>query len=258
MPFAGAALAAPVRAESMGRVHEVMGRAAEAADAVGDDAVARVARSEFQLEELPRATVDRFLQDFRSSLVWTDEGNCFNRAMWGAHRLNTTVGIGTSPLHDTFAGAIAIRHHMHAGPDYTGGFHATLAVNVQGEGVMVADLLPGSAELVPYAQWAKGREADTFLLRPWAGSGIEVYAGGPKRSEYVTRPYFEWAEGELLKSWEKYTRVEAAAGAADAAAGAADAVKGAANGLHGPAAKLLIAAGVLGAVGVGALMFKDR
>ena len=94
------------------------------------------------------------------------------------------------------------------------------------------------------------------MIRPWAGSGIETYAGGPKRSSYVTRPYFEWAKGELGTSWSKYTTLEGAGGAADAVAGAAEHA-GWWSGLPG-AGKAAIVAGGVAAVAIGAKLIHDR
>ncbi len=185
----------------------VLGAAADAARTVGDDALARVARHPFQMAHHPAPVIDELLRDMRAHLAWIDEGNCYNRAMYGAHLLAQRTGIGTSPLADTFAAAIAVSPHLHTGGGYTGGFHAALAVRIQGRaGIQIIDPLPGNVPIRDYATWLRDNapinnaatmsaHPEQRVLRPWAGTGL--WDGMQYRSTWVGAPYFEDAARRL-------------------------------------------------------------
>lgn len=178
-------------------VMHVLGEAGAVAAEVGDSALQAVARRPFQLAEHTPETI-QFVQDqMRHHLAWVDEGNCYNRAMYGAHLLSQETGIGRSPLEHTFAGAIAVSPHLHDGGTYTGGFHAALAVRVQGrDGVQIIDLLPQHPDLESLASWT--RHPEPLLLHPWAGTGL--WDGVGYRSTWVGAPYFEDAAARLTSS----------------------------------------------------------
>ena len=206
MPFPGDIVEAGARVASMRSVSRVLGRAERAAAAVGDDVLIANARRPFELQALSEPQLHRFLARYRRDLVWIDEGNCFNRAMYGAHLLGDMTGVGRSPLADTFAGAIAVHAYRHEGATYTGGFHAALMVRVQGmPEPQVIDLLSGNPTLVPRSQWYAGSAGTTEVIRPFAGTG--VWNGVAHRDTWVGPSYFRFARGMLHDSWQRHVAV---------------------------------------------------
>jgi hypothetical protein len=119
------------------------GASSEALDA-GVDVLVAKARAPFWMVEVDHGTVSRFIDRFQDTALWVDEGNCFNRAMLGAHMLDDMAGLRASAAGDAFVAGIAISRH-HVGPNYTGGFHAAVAVKLPHlDELMVIDPLPGS------------------------------------------------------------------------------------------------------------------
>lgn len=208
---ATSAARAATNSGSAAAIGRVLGRAADAARSVGDEALEAAARQPFRLLEHSEGQIQALIADMRASLAWVDEGNCFNRAMYGAHLLGQRSGTGLSPLADEFAAAVAVSPHLHDGGTYTGGFHAAMAVRVRGrEGLQVIDLLEGHASLEPLATWT--RHPDPLVLRPWAGTGI--WDGVSRRSTWVGAPYFDDAERRLAASLTADTSSAAAGPAA--------------------------------------------
>lgn len=186
----------------------VLGRARDAAALVGDEALAAVAREPFDMVPITQAQFDWVVARGEDSLVYVDDGSCFNRAMKLLHELNQRLRVGTSPLDDRFAGAIAVNPKIAAhttGPEaYTGGFHAAFAARVIGhDEVQIADLLKGYPRQESVSDWAKRRiakEGDVRLLRPWSGTGL--WNGVRDRSEWVGPGYFDGAIEHLNGAWD--------------------------------------------------------
>ena len=74
-----------------------------------------------------------------------------------------------------------------------------LAVRTRDGVLRVVDRLPGRGPgLDTFEEFAsRAPEGDTFLVRPWAGSGVTG------RSEHVSRPFFEHATAQLTDTWDR-------------------------------------------------------
>lgn len=172
------------------------GASAKALDA-GVDVLVANARAPFTLLDVDLGTLSRFIDRFQDTALWVDEGNCFNRAMLGAHMLDGMVGLGATPASDAFVAGIAISRH-HVGPNYVGGFHAAVAVKLPYvDELMVIDPLPGSPRMQPLSSWS--RDPEPLLLRPFAGTGL--WDGVGYRSSWVGSGYFDGARDLLSQTW---------------------------------------------------------
>lgn len=203
MPIAGDVITAAARRAAGTTIDRVFERAAARAAAAGPERLAAHARGPFELVELSPGQLDRFSERFARAAVWVDEGNCFNRAMLGAHLLDGQLQLAAGPLDDSFAGAIAVSRHRHLGGGYDGGFHAALAVRLRGETqLQVLDLLPGNPPLQALSRWSP--DPDPLVLRPWAGTGL--WNGVSHRSEWVGEGYFAFARDQLRATWDDAER----------------------------------------------------
>jgi hypothetical protein len=179
----------------LGRVFD---RAIGAARTAGPEVLEATARRPFELLEVDHGTLSRFIDRFRGSILWTDEGNCFNRAMAGAHMLDEMVGLGAAPTSDAFTAAIAVNRHFNAA-GYDAGFHAAVAVRPRwSPDVLVVDPLPGNRTLQPLRRWS--HDPEPMLLRPFAGTGL--WDGVGYRSTWVGDQYFAGARELLHQTWD--------------------------------------------------------
>jgi hypothetical protein len=155
------------------------------------------ARAPFDLLETEPAVLKMFMDRFGTNLVWTDEGNCFNRAMYGAHLLDDMRGMGTGPADEAFTAAIAVNRHF-TSSGYDAGFHAAVAVKLpQVDELMVIDPLPGNPRIQPLSMWSK--DPEPLILRPFAGTGL--WNGVGYRSTWVGDSYFDGARDLLTQTW---------------------------------------------------------
>lgn len=176
---------------------QVFAVASDKARSAGTDVLQRTAREPFELVPLKNETVERFIDRFTETAVWVDEGNCFNRAMLGAHMLDDMVGLGAGPTDDAFAAGIAINRYFNAA-GYDSGFHAAVALRPKGSSeTMVVDLLPGHPRIEKLSSWSS--DPDPMLLRPFAGTGL--WNGTSHRSEWVGHQYFDFARSQLDDTW---------------------------------------------------------
>lgn len=193
MAIVGDVISEGARRAAVGDISRVLGRAARLAREEGVDLLVAKARAPFQIAETDHATLSRFLDRFEQTALWVDEGNCFNRAMLGAHMLDAMRGFGMGPADDVFAGAIAIKR-THVAERYVADFHAALVVKVQYmDELQVIDMVPGSPRMQPLSTWAPG-ETPT-IVRPFAGTGVNG------RSTWVGGGYFEGAASNLQATW---------------------------------------------------------
>ena len=181
------------RIAAMVDIDRVFGRAARLAGQETLDVIQAKATQPFQLLEIDHSTLSRLIERFERSALWIDEGNCFNRAMLGAHMLDDIMGLGMGPADDVFAGAIAIKRN-HVATRYTADFHAALVVKVKHmDELQVIDMVPGSPRMQPLSSWAPGEQAK--VIRPYAGTGVNG------RSDWVGPGYFDAAEDLLDRTW---------------------------------------------------------
>ncbi len=197
MAMVGDVISEGARRAALGDISRVFGRAASLAREEPVELIKARARAPFQIVETDPATLSRFIDRFRSAALWVDEGNCFNRAMLGAHMLDEMRGFGMGPADDVFAGAIAVSRH-HDGDGYVAGFHAALAVKAPYlDELQVIDPLPGSPRMQPLSQWST--DPDPMLLRPYAGTGLKLDEG--YRSTWVGGDFFDGAASWLENTW---------------------------------------------------------
>lgn len=198
MAIVGDVISEGARRAAVGDISRVFGRAARLAREESVELLQAKARAPFQLAETDPATLSSFLDRFRGAALWVDEGNCFNRAMLGAHMLDEMRGFGMGPADDVFAGAIAIKRN-HVAERYVADFHAALAVKVRGfDEVQVIDMVPGSPRMQPLSRWAPGETPE--LVRPFAGTGVGT------RSTWVGGGYFDGAATNLQRTWDAATQ----------------------------------------------------
>lgn len=199
MAISGDVISDGLRIAAKRDISRVLGGAAQRARAAGPEVLAAKARAPFQLVETDWTTTMRMVDRLRGTAVWVDEGNCFNRAMLGAHMLDDMRGFGMGPADDAFAGAIAVSRHYDGTGGYVGGFHAGLAVKLPGlDEPQVIDLLPREPAIQPLSTWS--RDPDPMLLRPYAGTGL--WDGVGYRSEWVGDQFFDGAAGMLNQTWD--------------------------------------------------------
>ena len=199
MAIPGMALSDGARIAAKAQVTRIMDMAAARARDAGVDVLQAKARAPFQLVETDWDTAMRFVDRFRSTALWVDEGNCFNRAMLGAHMLDDMRGFGMGPADDAFAGAIAVSRHYGGDGGYVGGFHAGLAVKLPGlDEPQVIDLLPGQPSIQPLSSWSL--DPEPMLLRPYAGTGL--WDGVGYRSDWVGDGFFDGAGSLLNQTWD--------------------------------------------------------
>lgn len=198
MAMVGDIISEGARRAAVGDITRVFaGASAKALDA-GVDVLVANARAPFTLLDVDRGTLSRFIDRFRSAALWVDEGNCFNRAMLGAHMLDDMVGLGAGPASDAFVAGIAVSRR-HIGPDYIGDFHAAIAVKIPHvDELMVIDPVPGSPTMQTLSRWS--RDPEPLLLRPFAGTGIGT------RSSWVGDGYFDGARDLLEQTWNAAER----------------------------------------------------
>jgi hypothetical protein len=193
MAIVGDVVSEGARRAALGDISRVLGRAAHLAREESVDLLQAKARAPFQLVETDHGTLSRFLDRFRASALWVDEGTCFNRAMLGAHMLDELRGFGMGPADDVFAGAIAIKRN-HVAERYVADFHAALAVKVRHmDELQVVDMVPGSPRMQPLSSWAPGETP--IVVRPYAGTGVGT------RSTWVGGGYFDGAAANLQATW---------------------------------------------------------
>lgn len=196
--MAGNIIRESTRAAGAATVADVMSMAAQRAEAAGASTLIEHARAPFTMLEHSPRTIEAFTKRFARATVWTDEGNCFNRAMLGAHLLDRDVRLGAGPADDVFAAAIAVSPHRHLDGGYNGGFHAALAVKVRGESELaIVDLLPGNPRRNTLSGWSV--DPNPLVLRPFAGTGL--FDGVSHRSTWVGPEYFEFARDQLTHTW---------------------------------------------------------
>ncbi len=193
MAIVGDVISEGARRAAVGDISRVLGRAAGLAREASVDVLVAKSRAPFQIVELDHPTLSRFLDRFERSALWVDEGNCFNRAMLGAHMLDEVRGFGMGPADDVFAGAIAIKRN-HVAERYVADFHAALAVKVRHvDELQVIDMVPGSPRMQPLSTWAPGETP--AIVRPFAGTGVGT------RSTWVGGGYFDGAASNLRATW---------------------------------------------------------
>ncbi len=202
MALVGDVISEGARRAAIGDISRVLGGAARRAREESVDVIRAHAREPFQVLETDPGTVSRFLDRFRQAAVWVDEGNCFNRAMLGAHMLDDMRGLGMGPADDAFAAAIAVSRH-HNGNGYYGAFHAATAVKLPWiDELQVIDPLPGNRAMQPLSTWSK--DPDPMVLRPYAGTGL--WNGVGYRSDWVGGGYFDGARDLLVRTWDAAER----------------------------------------------------
>lgn len=216
MIYAEIARGAAQRTTAMADVSRVLGTAAARAREAGPSALREHARAPFTMIEHEPHDVEEFLRWFERTPEWRPDGNCFNRTMLGAHRLDEIAGLGAGPRDDMFAGAIHIEQetaseflataktpeelerlratlttgeHAHL----SGRFHATLALRIKGHEDPVAVDFKAKRPFLHFL--ADTLPERTQLIRPFAGSG--VWGGASVRSAWVDDAYFTGATSFL-------------------------------------------------------------
>jgi hypothetical protein len=197
MAIVGDVISEGARRAAVGDISRVLGRAARLAREETVDLLVAKSRAPFQVAETDHATLSRFLDRFERTALWVDEGNCFNRAMLGAHMLDEVRGFGMGPADDVFAGAIAIKRN-HVAERYVADFHAALVVKVKHmDELQVIDMVPGSPRMQPLSAWAPGETP--LIVRPYAGTGVGT------RSTWVGGGFFDGAASNLQATWKAAT-----------------------------------------------------
>lgn len=197
MALVGDVISEGARLAAMRDVAQVLAVPATRAREAGPELLQQHARAPFELLDVDHGTVSRFIDRFRASALWVDEGNCFNRAMLGAHMLDQMTGLAAGPVDDAFAAGIAVNRHFTA-QGYDAGFHAAVAVKLPHvDELMVVDPLPGSRRMQPLSQWST--DPEPLILRPYAGTGL--WDGVAYRSTWVGDQYFDGARDLLTQTW---------------------------------------------------------
>lgn len=194
MAIVGDVISEGARRAAVGDLTRVLARAGQLARDETSTLIQAKARAPFQLLETDYSTLSRFLDRFEDTALWVDEGNCFNRAMLGAHMLDQMRGFGMGPADDVFTGAIAIKRN-HRATLYNADFHAGFAVRLPHlDEPQIVDMVPGQPRLQPLSSWAPGESPE--LVRPFAGTGVNG------RSTWVGGGYFNFAASKLTETWD--------------------------------------------------------
>lgn len=191
MPLIGSTVTNAARSAAISEISTVLDRAGHTAALYSDDALEAFSKRPWVLLETPSHVIDDLAKTLTDRLVWANEYNCFNRALVGAHELNSIMRQGMSPLDDAFHGAISINHQTYR---VDSEFHAALAVKRQGApGIEVLDLLAPSSGFIPLEEWAIANA--NRIVSPWSGTGITG------RAPFVNREGFLYARDKLHESW---------------------------------------------------------
>lgn len=198
MPVPGQIVSSAQRANMLRQVTTTLGRAADEAGAKHNMHLSRLARRDFDLATFSPAQANELQRRVAGATIQIDEGNCFNRAMLGAHLAGRMAGTGTAPADDVLGGALAVRAYTHDGGTYTGAFHTKLAIRVDGrDELQLIDPLPGNPRLQDLSEWAPPSEVR--LLRPYQGTGIPFSDGGA-RAKFVNADGIDFASKMLRAS----------------------------------------------------------
>jgi hypothetical protein len=211
MPISGEFVSTLQRSASMRAIDDIASGAIASIGAAPHSALASAHRTAPKLAPQDPAFLKDIARFGRSNLICEDDHNCFYRANVLARRANLLAGTGTSPAHDTFAGAVAI---LKAEDQSKLGwyFHASSVFNDAQRGLVMIDALydvqRGGRTIrpmdpVPIADWAKrfsGRVEDIDIRSPYAGTGL-TFNGNPEPIVTTDTTTWGFIRSELHKSW---------------------------------------------------------